>query len=230
MPRSAGAGAAAACSSATACSSSSRILCPPHPRSPPHALPHAPTSPAQYCGLLPRPSPLATRRQLRRLTEQQRHLRDSVEAQTLAASELLSRLEVTEGAAGRLMLEHQRDVSLLLGQLREHAPADAAAAAEARLSAPLAELMQRTSLPPSLGGRAAPAPAAATPLEWISSVTSKTAEGVRTIIRAASPARSRGGGAATSGGGTSGPAHRTRDASPSLAPGRRRPSGAQPLR
>jgi hypothetical protein len=87
--------------------------------------------------------------ELRQSEEQCRHLRSSAEAQAATTTEIASQLELTKSAAEstaaaarRIVDDHGKDVALLLAELRREAP-HAAAAAEARLSAPVAALASR---------------------------------------------------------------------------------------
>ena len=84
-----------------------------------------------------------------RLEAQGHHLRSSAEAQARTTQEILSQLELTRSAAKgtqqaarRIVDDHERDVALLIAELRRLSP-EAAASVEGRLSAPLEALAAR---------------------------------------------------------------------------------------
>jgi hypothetical protein len=80
----------------------------------------------------------------KRLEAEAHHLRSSAEAQAATAKEVLGQLELTrsavegtQAAARRIVDDHERDVGLLMGELRSLIAPESAAAIESRLSASL---------------------------------------------------------------------------------------------
>lgn len=78
------------------------------------------------------------------------HLRSSAEAQARTTAEVLNQLDLTRSAAKgtqeaarRIVEDHEKDIALLLGELRMLAPPDAVEQIEGQLSAPLEALAAR---------------------------------------------------------------------------------------
>ena len=86
----------------------------------------------------------------KRLEAEAHHLRSSAEATAATAKEVLGQLELTrsavegtQAAARKIVDDHERDVSLLMGELRSLVAPESAAAIESRLSASLEALSAR---------------------------------------------------------------------------------------
>jgi hypothetical protein len=135
--------------------------------------------------------------ELRCVEEACRHLRSSAESQVKATAEVLTQLEATKSAAEgtaaaarRIVDDHEKDVALLMGELRRLSP-EAADSVEARLSAPMAALRVRRRQAKAL---APSAPAEDdTTLERIGRAATEMARDVgrEVVRRASSPFRGR---------------------------------------